>query len=82
MTHKHYKTLSQEEKYKNLLSSGLYLISREKEESHVLLFQLYDFYVEVYTDHNCNKVAYIRSFKNTYELYPYLENIDISGIFF
>jgi hypothetical protein len=80
MTHQHFKSLSQDKKYRNLLLNGVCLASRDTEEHCILLFQLHDFYVEIYFDSNCDEILYSRSFQNTEELNPFLEHIDISHL--
>jgi hypothetical protein len=80
MTHQHFKSLSKKKKYRNLLLNGVCLASRDTEENCILLFQLGDFYVEIYFDKNCDEIIHSRSFKEIDELNPYLERIDISNI--
>jgi hypothetical protein len=81
ITFKDFKAMSYHQRYKSIRLYGMYLMCRDKEEQCVMLFQLNDFYVEAYIEKSSGKANYIRCFKNTYELYPYLETINISGIF-
>jgi hypothetical protein len=80
MTLHHFKALTQDKQYRNLLLNGVCLASRDTEENCILLFQLDNFYVEVYFDKNCDEIIYSRSFQDTDELYPYIDHIDISHI--
>jgi hypothetical protein len=80
MKHQHFKVLSQDKKYRNLLLNGVCLASRDTEEHCVLLFQLSDFYVEIYFDKNCDEIMHCKSFQDTDELTPYIEHIDISHL--
>jgi hypothetical protein len=80
MTLQHFRALSQDKQYKKLLLSGEFLTSRDTDENCILLFQLGNFYVELFFDKECEEIIYSRSFKNTDKLNPYLEKIDISGI--
>jgi hypothetical protein len=80
MTLQHFQILSQDYKYRDLLLKGEFLMSRDTEKECTLLFQLEEFYVEIYFDQECNKILSSRSFQDTDELSPYLEMIDISAL--
>jgi hypothetical protein len=80
MTLQQFNTLTQDKQYQSLIMNGVCLASRDIEEHCILLFQLNNFYVEIYFDKNCDEITYSRSFINTDELYPYLEKIDISAV--
>jgi hypothetical protein len=80
MTLQQFKSLSEHEQYRNLLINGICLTSRDTADCCMLLFQINDFYIEVYFDMNCDEITGSRSFNNIDELHPYLEKIDITGI--
>jgi hypothetical protein len=80
MTLQHFRTLSQDKQFRKLLLNGVFLTSRDTDENCILLFQLGNFYVEIFFNRECEEIIYSRSFKNTDKLEPYLEQIDISGI--
>lgn len=80
MTHQHFKTLSQDKKFRNLLVNGVCLASRDTEDNCILLFQLNDFYVEIYFDKQCDEIVHCRTFQDIDELTPYIEQIDISHL--
>jgi hypothetical protein len=80
MTQQHFTTLSKEVQHRNLLVNGVCLASRETRDCRISLFQLGDFYVELYLDKDCGIIIYSRSFQNTEELYPYLDQIDIAAL--
>ena len=46
----------------------------------VYLFQIHNYYVEVYFNMDFQAIQYVRSFEEQDELQPYLENIDISAL--
>jgi hypothetical protein len=76
MTLYHFKALSLDKQYRSLLLNSVCLASRDTEEHYIQLFQLDDFYVEVYFEKNCEKIIRSRSFQDTNELYPYLEKTE------
>lgn len=80
MTIQYFRTLSQDKQFRKLLLNGVFLTSRDTDENCILLFQLNNFYVEIYFNRDCEEIVYSRSFKDTDKLAPYLEQIDISGI--
>jgi hypothetical protein len=80
MTLQQFKALSQNMQYRNLLLNGVCLTSRDTADSCILLFQLSDFYIEIYFDRNCDEIIESRSFRDTDELQPYLKQMDISSI--
>jgi hypothetical protein len=80
MTHQHFTTLSQDKQYRNLLMNGVCIAHRDIEDHCVLLFQINNFYVEIFFDQNCDEIIQCRSFQNLEELDPYLNQINISHL--
>ncbi len=76
----HFKKLNQEKQFTNLLLYGVCVAMRNTDEHNILLFQLENFYVEIFLDIDYSKILCYRSFQDTDELYPYLEQIDISNV--
>lgn len=78
---KNFRKLDSEIQLHCLYGSGvnleLYLSLPEEE---VVLYSLYDFYVEIYFDKYISKVTKLRSFKNMNLVKPYLKQVDISEI--
>lgn len=64
----------------NLFLYGVCVATRNIKEHCILLFQLENFYVEIFVSNSSGEVTHCRCFQDTGELQPYLEQIDISGI--
>ncbi len=60
---------------------GAYLGKRYKPDICIMLYQIEDFYIEVYFHQKNNNMVGIASFLNIDNLEPYLEQIDISSVF-
>jgi hypothetical protein len=73
-----FKLLSQPRQYDQILQKGVYLMSFKKYNVIIKLFQLENFYAEVYSFDEDNKIAMINAFEDTKYLEPYLENVDVS----
>jgi hypothetical protein len=80
MKHQQFKTLSRRKQFRDLLTNGVCIADRIVEESPVLLFQLYDFYVEVFFNLDGTEILLSRSFESTDELEPYLQPINLEGV--
>lgn len=80
MTLKHFQKLSGHKQYRELLGKGVHIAERRSQHAEVLLFQVAHFYTEVFFDPNTDEVSGARSFENTEELYPYLEQIDLGAL--
>ena len=63
-----------------VLDEGIYLSSRMHLDYTVLLFQLDNFYVELFYPKDKDKCVIIKGFENTDELEPYLKRINISPL--
>lgn len=59
---------------------GKLLANREEDNYNILLFNLGDFYVEVYYNSSENKIVKFKSFTAFAQLEPYLKKISISEI--
>ena len=77
MTLQQFNILSQDLQYKYFLVNGVCVASRETPENCILLFQLDNFYLEIIFDQHCGQIIKSRTFDDTDELYPYLEQLEI-----
>lgn len=80
MTTQQFKTLSRRKQFRDLLTNGTCIAERIVEESPVLLFQLYSFYVEVFFNLEATEILQHRVFEDTEELEPYLKPINIADL--
>ena len=60
---------------------GVFLGDRKDSEHRILLYQIDDFYVEVFYHIQYNTIRRFRSFSSTDQLDPYLNQIDLTGKF-
>ena len=75
-----FRALDENEKYEAMWE-GVHIDERDDPEHWVLLYQLGDFYVEVFYHKASNVIVKYTAFRNTERLKPYLNQIDISSIF-
>lgn len=80
MTLRYFQKLSLSGQCRELMEQGTCIGERQYGEAPVLLFQVYQFYVEVYFNPHTGDVACSRCFEDTDELQPYLERIDLSAL--
>jgi hypothetical protein len=78
MTLYEYKQLDETEQATTLWNQGAHLGERFNGEHNILLYQMDGFYVEVFYDPDRNAIVRIRSFRNTGQLRPYLDQIDVA----
>jgi hypothetical protein len=64
-----------------LATDGVFLAERNDGCFRISLYQVNDFYVEIYYHKTRRFYICIRSFEDAGELYPYLQDIDISEIY-
>lgn len=76
-----FKSLSENEQFAAIESEGVLIGEREENYYIIRLFAFDGFYTELYSHSHFNVIVRTRCFTGTKELEPYLENIDISGIF-
>ncbi|MCU7551452.1 hypothetical protein OCK74_20190 [Chitinophagaceae bacterium LB-8] len=81
MTFQSFNLLNQAQQQKLLLKRGSFLDERTLGPYHIMLYQLSSFYVEVYFITSSGKSAFFRSFQATDGLQPYLDKIDLQGLY-
>jgi hypothetical protein len=64
-----------------LLAHGAFVAERMYKNFTIFLYQVADFYVEVYHNVNFNVTQGMRCFQDDEALQPYLESIDISCLY-
>ena len=80
MTTEYFNLLDETEQLNLVFNFGVDIAQRTTEEHHITLFQLFSFYVEVYTSgEKC--LCEIRGFDDTQFLDIYLSEIDLVAMF-
>jgi hypothetical protein len=64
-----------------LATEGVFLAERNDGCYRISLYQVGDFYVEIYYHSTRNFYICIRSFEDVGELFPYLQDIDITEVY-
>jgi hypothetical protein len=77
-----FENFAESEQLDYLQEEGVYIGKRKQGKHSVLLYQLDDFYVEVYYRKYRCYIAAIRCFTSTVLLEPYLEQVDIEPLGF
>jgi hypothetical protein len=80
MTLFEFKLLAEDEQIEVIWESGHFVADRYEHDCSVLLYQVDSFYVEVFYVVWLNRFEILRSFTNTEQLSPYLDEIDISSL--
>jgi len=62
------------------LKDGVHVASRRGFFCSIALFQLDDYYVEIFYNKKTNEVGRVKTFQGTELLAPYLKQIDLSEI--
>lgn len=75
MTRNNFSKLSEPIQYRLLLLRGVCIAERMAGDVLLLLFQIDSFYVEIAFDNYSDEVLSARSFEDTAELAPYLNDI-------
>lgn len=78
MTLDEFTTLNEARQAETLLARGTYLADRLYKNFSIFLYQLDNFYVEVYHNLRYDIMQGMRCFEDDDALQPYLETIDIS----
>lgn len=81
MTLSEYNRLDQVEQFEALYNYGIHIADRADNDYCIILFQLHNFYVELFFHIEQNALKKLRSFSNIDLIKPYLEQIDLSELF-
>jgi hypothetical protein len=63
-----------------ICQKGIYLAERDQYQSLIVLYQLYDFYAEVYFLLDQSQIVKILSFHSEVLLEPYLAKVSLEGL--
>lgn len=82
MTFEQYQALTCHQKSEVLWLDGIYLeLIRNTPSLNIELYGLFNFYVEIYYNRQTDEALFIKAFKHTAGLNPYLSQIPIEDIF-
>ena len=81
MTLDDFTRLNESRQAEVLLSRGAFVAERLYKNFTIFLYQVDDFYVEVYHNISFNVMQGMRCFKDDEALQPYLDSIDISCLY-
>ncbi|MDN3551229.1 hypothetical protein [Mucilaginibacter aquaedulcis] len=77
MTSDEFRTLSYTEKTEAVLT-GTFLATRSNEHCYIKLYNVENFYVEVFFDNRSQLIIHFRAFEHTLFVLPYLEDLKIA----
>lgn len=80
MTLNQFNQLSIEEQQQAVLRNGIFLAERKDSPLRMMLYDMGNFYVEVFFLSRFNKVAWFNAFDEMEKLEPYLAKIDVSDV--
>ena len=80
MTLQEFHSLNLEQQQDAVLKNGIFLAERKDPPLRMMLYQMEDFYVEVFFLSRYNKVAWFNAFDTTEKLEAYLQEIDLSDV--
>jgi hypothetical protein len=81
MTSSYFEQLTESRQTDVIWESGVFLDRRRESFHSILLFQIDDFYTEVWYHSHFNVILRIQSFSDTDLLAPYLNKINIDSLF-
>lgn len=80
MTSAEFSNLDEQAQTQTLIDKGVYLSERQYKNLSILLYQVDNFYVEIYHNLRYNALQGFNCFEGDAVLDPYLEKIDISMV--
>ena len=80
MTQFEFKLLSENDQFDFIEQQGAFLAERETSFYNIRLYQVENFYVELYCHTHFNVIVRSKCFSNTSLLQPYLEGIDLTAL--
>ena len=81
MTLDEFTLLDEPRQAEALIDHGIFIAERTYKNFDIFLYQIDNFYVEIYHNLNFNVMQGMRSFEDFDALEPYLEAIDISCLY-
>jgi hypothetical protein len=81
VTIQQFNLLTEDSQANTIYEEGVLISLRTTSEYRILLYQVEGFYVEVYYHPRHNEIKEFKSFTSTEELEPYLEKINLEGVF-
>ncbi len=81
MTTTYFEQLTEAEQTDAIWENGVFLYRRTESFYNILLFQVENFYTEIYYHSHFNVIIKIRSFSDTDLLMPYLDKLNIQSLF-
>ena len=81
MTQHHFSLLDETQQAEILIDRGILLTERQYKNFTIFLYQVDQFYVEVYFNLRYSVMQGMRSFEDDEALQPYLESIDITCLY-
>ncbi len=73
----YFQSLSPSTQRQVVQKKAVLLLKKQFPDSKVLLYQFYNFYIEVHCHPISNRIKWIKSFSSVEELEPYLEDIQL-----
>ena len=80
MTHRKFSSLSKKQKQTSLLKTGVFLAERKVGFFKVMLYEVQNFYVEVFFFKWSKNAIGFRTFTSVDSLQPYLRTIDLASL--
>lgn len=81
MTSAEFSLLDEARQTEILLEKGIFITERLYKNFTIFLYQVDQFYVEIYHNLNYNVIQGMRSFEDQEALEPFLQSIDISCLY-
>ena len=81
MTLDEFSLLDEPKQAEALIEHGIFIAERHYKNFNIFLYQIDNFYVEIFHNLNFNMMQGMRSFADDEALEPYLESIDISCLY-
>lgn len=80
MTLSHFNRLCEKEQRNALLYNGVLIAKRNYSSYTITLFQLNNFYIEIWCTKKGHDIGLVRAFDSTDELDPYLHDINVGEL--
>lgn len=80
MTLQYFRKLAENKQYRCVLEKGAYVTERNQGDALVMLFQIDQFYIEIFFQIDTDELLGAYCFQNTDELQLYLEQINLDEL--